>query len=77
MSSHVRASALSRKSVTVNGRVVELPASFRIDDLIKQMAVKGRYAVEINGEIVPRSEHPSRLIGSGDVIEIVAAIGGG
>ena len=66
-----------RISVTINGEAVELPDSFCIDDLIAQMAVAGRYAVEINGEIVPRSEHGVRLIEHGDAIEIVAAIGGG
>lgn len=63
--------------VSVNGGLLELPASFSIDDLIQQMAVAGRYAVEINGEIVPRSEHGKRQFATGDTIEIVAAIGGG
>ena len=67
----------SSNSVSVNGATVELPASFSIDDLIAQMAVVGRYAVEINGEIIPRSEHGKRQIAHGDTIEIVAAIGGG
>ena len=67
----------SSHSVSVNGAAVELPASFSIDDLIAQMAVAGRYAVEINGEIVPRSEHGKRQLAHGDTIEIVAAIGGG
>ena len=64
-------------SVTLNGEAVELPDSFSIDDLIAHRAVAGRYAVEINGEIVPRSEHGGRSIEHGDAIEIVAAIGGG
>ena len=36
-----------------------------------------RVAVEINHAIVPRSEHASRRVADGDVIEIVHAIGGG
>ena len=34
-------------------------------------------AVEINREIVPRSQHAQRLIADGDRIEIVHALGGG
>ena len=65
------------KSVKVNGRPIEIPISFCIDDLIAYMSVEGRYAIEIGGEIVPRSEHGDRLIDEGDAIEIVSAIGGG
>ena len=65
------------QAVTVNGESMRLPARFSIDDLIEQLAVSARYAVEINGQIVPRSAHASRLVAEGDVIEIVAAIGGG
>jgi sulfur carrier protein len=33
--------------------------------------------VERNGEIVPRSQHASTVVDSGDRLEIVQAIGGG
>ncbi|MBS0570988.1 MAG: sulfur carrier protein ThiS [Proteobacteria bacterium] len=36
-----------------------------------------RVAVEINREIVPKSQHTQREIHDGDRIEIVNAIGGG
>jgi sulfur carrier protein len=36
-----------------------------------------RVAVEINGEIVPRSRHGEHALGEGDRIEIVHALGGG
>jgi sulfur carrier protein len=31
----------------------------------------------LNGEIVPRSAHDSRLLAEGDRVEIVQALGGG
>ena len=37
----------------------------------------GRIAVEKNGEIVPRSRYADTLVGNGDRIEIVGAVGGG
>ena len=36
-----------------------------------------RVAVEINGEIVPRSRHAGVVLSEGDRIEIVVAVGGG
>lgn len=36
-----------------------------------------KVAVEINREIVPKSEHAQRLIEDGDCVEIVHALGGG
>jgi sulfur carrier protein len=36
-----------------------------------------KVAVERNGEIVPKSAHAQTLIGDGDRLEIVVAVGGG
>ena len=36
-----------------------------------------RVAVEVNGEIIPRSQHPTRLLHEADRVEIVHALGGG
>lgn len=42
------------------------------------MALTGkRLAVEINEDIVPRSQHPKFVLNDGDRIEVVRAIGGG
>lgn len=36
-----------------------------------------RMAVEVNEEVIPRSEHAGRVLGEGDRVEIVHAVGGG
>ena len=36
-----------------------------------------RVAVEVNGEIVPRSRHATHALQPGDRVEIVHALGGG
>ena len=36
-----------------------------------------RVAVEVNGEIVPRSRHGEHALADGDRVEIVHALGGG
>ena len=63
--------------VTVNGEHRDLPAAATITDLILLLEIRGRYAVERNGEIEPRSAHRGLQLCDGDRIEVVAAIGGG
>jgi len=63
--------------VTLNGNARSFAPGTTVAQLVTQLAVRGRYAVEINGDIVPRSTHPSHVIALGDRIEVVAAIGGG
>ena len=36
-----------------------------------------RMAVEINEEVIPRSEYAGMVLGDGDRVEIVHAVGGG
>ncbi len=64
--------------VQVNGEATELPEGASISALIEQMQLNGkRFAVELNGEIVPRSRHQRTLLRADDRVEIVQAIGGG
>jgi sulfur carrier protein len=63
--------------VTLNGEKRELPVATSIADLVALLDVRGRYAVEVNGEIVPRSSHGEHRLDDGDRVEVVAAIGGG
>ncbi len=64
--------------VQVNGDGLELPTEATIADLIEHMALTGkRLAVEVNEDIVPRSQHPDFRLNEGDRIEVVHAIGGG
>jgi len=64
--------------ITVNGNSRQLSESSSVMDLVDVMAIKGkRIAIEVNGEIVPASQHADHLLGAGDKVEIVGAIGGG
>ncbi len=65
-------------NVTVNATEHQLPDQTALQQLLEQLAVgSGRIAVEINGEIVPRSQFATHQLADGDKIEIVQAIGGG
>ena len=49
-----------------------------VADLLSELALTGkRVAVEMNGEIVPRSRYEASPLAAGDKLEIIAAVGGG
>ena len=65
-------------TVTVNSTEHQIAADSVVAQLLEQLELGGgRIAVEVNGEIVPRSQFPSHALQDGDRIEIVQAIGGG
>ncbi len=61
----------------INGAAHELAASQTVADLLVRLEIRGRIAVEVNGELVPRSTHARHVLADGDRVEIVHAIGGG
>jgi sulfur carrier protein len=64
--------------VLVNGQLKSLPADATIADLLRQLEVPARQvAVEVNQELVPRTEHAERRLADGDQLEIVGFVGGG
>ena len=49
-----------------------------VPDLVAELNLTGRrLAVEVNREIVPKSEHDTHTLREGDTVEVVHAIGGG
>jgi sulfur carrier protein len=64
--------------LTVNGEPRVLPAPLDIPALLAAEGLgERRVAVEVNGEIVPRSRHAGFALADGDRVEIVHALGGG
>jgi sulfur carrier protein len=64
--------------IQLNGRDFEVPAGATVADLLRQLELLGRrVAVELNLDIVPRSQHGSVCLQAGDRVEVVHAIGGG
>jgi sulfur carrier protein len=65
--------------VTVNGLLHNFdPPPSTVAELVRALDLEGkRIAVEMNGEIVPRSRHAQTRVQAGDLIEVVAAVGGG
>ncbi|HAQ86862.1 MAG: sulfur carrier protein ThiS [Pseudomonas sp.] len=64
--------------IQLNGERFELPDGQSVADLLQRLELTGRrLAVELNREIVPRSQHAATTLVEGDQIEVVHAIGGG
>ncbi|WP_312380840.1 sulfur carrier protein ThiS [Stutzerimonas balearica] len=64
--------------IHLNGEPYELPDDQSVADLLERLELSGRrLAVELNLDIVPRSEHGTTRLEAGDRVEVVHAIGGG
>ena len=64
--------------IRLNGESRDLPDGCTAAQLVAEMGLQGRrLAMEVNREIVPRSEYAQHVLHDGDQVEIVHAIGGG
>jgi sulfur carrier protein len=64
--------------IIVNGETRRVPDQLTAAGLIEILELgHRRLALELNGDIVPRSEHAGCPLKAGDQIEIVHAVGGG
>jgi sulfur carrier protein len=65
-------------AITVNGEARRYDSPLTVSRLLDQLELTGkRLAVEVNGEIVPKSQHSATPLNDGDKLEIVVAVGGG
>ncbi len=65
-------------NITLNGDTHDVADPLTLEKLLEENGFGGkRVAVEINRQIIPRSQYAAHAIHSGDCIEIVHAIGGG
>lgn len=64
--------------IQVNGEMLQVQDGITLTGLIEQLELgEKRIAVELNLEIIPRSEHVETVLKESDRVEIVHAIGGG
>lgn len=64
--------------IQLNGEARTLTPDLTVAGLVESLGLAGRrIAVEVNEEIVPKSEHGEIRLAEGDRVEVVHAIGGG
>lgn len=65
-------------TLTINGESRNFDNLSTLSDLIEALGIKGdRVAVELNRNIVSRTEWPATALKDGDKLEIVHFVGGG
>jgi sulfur carrier protein len=65
-------------NIHINGAARAVPQNSTLSALLEQLNLSGkRVAIELNGEIVPRSTYAQTRLSESDRLEIVQAIGGG
>ncbi len=64
--------------IFVNGAARQVPDHYTAAELIETLGLAGkRVAMEVNREIVPRSDYAAHRLQPADKVEVVHAIGGG
>ena len=64
--------------ILLNGAAREAADGTTVAALLAELELGGkRLAVEVNEDVIPRSEHDRHALSEGDRVEIVHAIGGG
>jgi len=64
--------------IFLNGEPREVDNPLTVVGLLETLGLADkRVAVEVNGEIVPRSRHAQHRLNGNDQLEIVVAVGGG
>jgi sulfur carrier protein len=64
--------------ISINGEPRRFDDPLTLTQLLDCLELAGKkLAVEMNGEIVPKSRHGETALRDGDKLEIVVAVGGG
>ena len=72
------ASWVNAMIVIINGEEKNIPDNASASELVALLDLQNaKIAMEVNQEIVPRSQYAEHKLNNGDKIEIVRAIGGG
>ena len=65
-------------AIIVNGERRDFAPGTTAAELLEALGLTGRrVAVEVNEDLLPRSQYPHHRLRDGDRVEIVQAIGGG
>ena len=70
--------AITAMQIQLNGKDHDIKDVTSLSDLVQQLDLAGkRFAIEVNDELVPRSQHAQHFLQANDNVEVVQAIGGG
>lgn len=65
-------------TLTVNGQPTQLPPNATVAQLVDRLGLAhAACAVEVNKRLVPKRDHPAKVLADGDTVEVVTLVGGG
>lgn len=65
-------------NVSINGEERSIDTDSRVIDLLELLSIpRTLVAVELNEELLPKSQYDERVLREGDRLEIVTLVGGG
>jgi len=65
-------------NIIINGVEKTYTSSLTLETLLNELDhASKKVAIEVNEEIIPRSQYKNKLVVDGDKIEIINAVGGG
>jgi sulfur carrier protein len=64
-------------TIRLNGEATPLDAPETIAALVERLGYSGKFAVALNGELVPQRTYGAAIVRPGDEVEIVAPMRGG
>ena len=65
-------------SIILNGDPYSIGGDTPLAELLERLKMRrGRVAVEINREIVPKADYDATIVRAGDQVEIINFVGGG
>tara|TARA_Y100000590_G_C15628590_1_gene980301 strand:- start:133 stop:333 length:201 start_codon:yes stop_codon:yes gene_type:complete len=64
--------------ISINKELISLPDNITVSKMLEKLEVEKKFiAVEINLNIIPKSEYDSHIVRENDSVEIIQAVGGG
>lgn len=63
--------------VTINGKPVEFTQAQSLLSLVESFGAQPPYALAVNGQFVPKSQHASYAVNTGDTIDVLSPVQGG
>lgn len=64
--------------IQINGQAFQLSKGKSVAELLDAVAIRSPLvAVEVNGQVISRSQHGQTILVAGDVVEAVTLVGGG
>lgn len=64
--------------LTINGEIKDNVLATSLQGLLEELGINsGRVAVEVNMQVIKKSDYESFGLNDGDIVEIVSFVGGG